>query len=286
MGTRSFVGALVAIGLAVGGWGSGDTAVAQTVVLQSGTMGVPGALGGVSVSTNQFVGWRFSIAAPLAVDRVGGHLIGYGDGDIFVALVALSSINDFPVGPPFTSQEIMATTTFAPPGVSDDVRTPLAARLAPGSYAIVFGTGLFGAVGNGAVVNFNGQEDIPPTTISSYIFWGVVDPPVWRTNLNSRMHFVVEGHVPYAADFNDDDRVDGEDLSLWQGGFGGDDPAHALGNADGDGDVDGADFLVWQQQTGAGPLSATIGAAAPEPVGLELAAWLSVTALVRRRRRP
>jgi hypothetical protein len=225
------VGALLATGAVLAGWSRGGAASGQTVVLQSGTFSEPGAPGGLSVGAVQYAGWRFSIDSPLVVDSVGGHLIGY-DGEIFAALTSLSSIDSFPTGLPFTEEEVVATTTFAPPTTSDDVRTPLAARLAAGSYALVFGSGLFGATGEGAVVNFDGQEDIPPTTIASYIFWGVVDPPIWRTNLNSRMHFVVEGHVPYAADFNDDDRVDGADLIAWQGGFGGDDPAHAMGNAD------------------------------------------------------
>jgi hypothetical protein len=219
----------------------------------------------------------------LVVDGVGGHLVGFG-GEIFAALVSLSSIDAFPTGLPFTEEEVIATTTFAPPALSDDVRTPLSARLPPGSYALVFGSGEFGATGEGAVVNFNGQEDIPPTTISSYIFWGVVDPPIWRTNLNSRMHIVVEGHVPYAADFNDDDRVDAADLTAWQGGFGGGGAERAMGNADGDLDVDGDDFLIWQQQVGAGQSSAAASQTAPEPRGLALA-WWGVAALAAGRAR-
>jgi hypothetical protein len=49
------------------------------------------------------------------------------------------------------------------------------------------------------------------------------------------------------ADFMDDDRVDGIDLTMWQNGFGG----TAAGDTDGDGDSDGADFLFWQQMLGA-----------------------------------
>ncbi len=48
------------------------------------------------------------------------------------------------------------------------------------------------------------------------------------------------------ADFNDDEKVDGIDLSIWQNGYG----TNAAGDVDGDGDTDGADFLLWQRVFG------------------------------------
>jgi beta-glucanase (GH16 family) len=72
-----------------------------------------------------------------------------------------------------------------------------------------------------------------------------------------------------AADFNLDGEVNGEDLAMWQVGYGmstGADREH--GDADGDGDVDGRDYLAWQREvTTTEPLSAT--SSVPEPS----AAW-------------
>ena len=70
--------------------------------------------------------------------------------------------------------------------------------------------------------------------------------------------------VLFSSDFNGDGIVDGDDLSIWQSGYGSQVAEHANGDADGDGDVDGTDFLIWQTQKG---LAASISSAAqiPEP---------------------
>jgi hypothetical protein len=84
-----------------------------------------------------------------------------------------------------------------------------------------------------------------------------------------------------AADFNDDNTVNGLDLAIWKGGFG----AGAAGDADGDSDTDGADFLVWQRQFGLS-VAPSVGAAAavPEPATFALVG-ISALALVFGSRR-
>ncbi len=55
----------------------------------------------------------------------------------------------------------------------------------------------------------------------------------------------------FAADFDEDGDVDGNDFLIWQNGFGVTGGAtHSDGDADGDGDVDGNDFLAWQTEFG------------------------------------
>ena len=68
----------------------------------------------------------------------------------------------------------------------------------------------------------------------------------------------------YAADFDGDGGVDGEDLSKWQMAYG----ATDMGDADGDGDSDGADFLVWQREFGSLPPPLAASRAVPEPTSL------------------
>ncbi len=54
------------------------------------------------------------------------------------------------------------------------------------------------------------------------------------------------------GDFDTDNDVDGDDLNLWQAGYGTSSGAAIDdGDADADGDVDGFDFLVWQRNFGA-----------------------------------
>jgi hypothetical protein len=69
----------------------------------------------------------------------------------------------------------------------------------------------------------------------------------------------------YAADFDEDGDVDGEDLVRWRDGFGDIGPAHADGDADRDGNVDGSDFLTWQRQLGFGTAASPSAANVPEP---------------------
>jgi hypothetical protein len=241
---------------------------AQTITLESGTMGATGQFGGVSVTLAQFVGWRFQIDAPLIVDRIGGHFAGDNEpGGVFAAMVALPAIDAFPAGAPFTTEEVLATTIFEAPFPSEEIRVPFSAALAPGSYALVFGSNLFGATGEAAIVNSQDQDDIPPTNISSFIFWGITgpgDPPIWRTNLASHMRIVIEGRAPAAGDFDEDGDVDGDDLARWTTSFGQTTATHTRGDADADQDVDGADFLIWQQEL-ADDSPIAVSVSVPEP---------------------
>jgi hypothetical protein len=63
-----------------------------------------------------------------------------------------------------------------------------------------------------------------------------------------------------AADFDNDDDVDGDDLVEWGGAYG----ATAVGDADEDADSDGADFLAWQREVGM-TASLPVVSAVPEP---------------------
>lgn len=82
----------------------------------------------------------------------------------------------------------------------------------------------------------------------------------------------------WAADFNGDGAVDGEDLAKWRGDF----AATAGSDADDDGDSDGADLLVWQRQFGSGGTAAAI----PEPATAAILLGAAVILRPLRRRRP
>jgi hypothetical protein len=178
-------------------------------------------------------------------------------GDLFAAFVRLPSLSSLPQGAPFTTEEVVATTLFRAEFPSSEIFTPMSALLTPGSYALVFGTGQFGATGEGAIHNGFDQDDIPPTDISSFIFYGLTgagQPPVWRTNLSSHMRFLIDAHVVNpAGDFDFDDDVDGYDFLIWQRGG----SPNSLSTSD---------LADWQANYGVSPLVASI--AVPEPAGL------------------
>lgn len=263
----------------------GELVLAQPVLLESAQLGTIGSIGGTSITIVQHPGWRFEVAQPLQVQQVGGHLLSNPNmpGDIFAAIVQLSSIDAMPLGSPFIPDEIVATTTFRPPFPSDEITTPLLARLRPGAYALVFGTGLFGATGEGAIHNGPDQPDIPPTNISSYIFWGVPgpsQPPVWRTNLASNMRFVIGGQVIHLpGDYNLDGDVDSDDYELWRGDF--TSTLALAADGSGNGTVDAADYVIWRHNLGGSVddgLGASTAAPVPEPASSTLlcAAGLSM----------
>jgi len=69
-----------------------------------------------------------------------------------------------------------------------------------------------------------------------------------------------------AADFDNNNVVNGADLTVWRNNFG---PGNANADADNDGDSDGNDFLVWQRQLGQSAAAPAAGAV-PEPSSLLL----------------
>jgi hypothetical protein len=109
----------------------------------------------------QFIGVRFHTVEWIAVDHIGGNLFApegsLGDRSLFGAIVSLSGPAALPSGDP-TSFVPLAHVTFVPTVESGDIRIPLSATLAPGDYALIFGSGLFGASGYGIMPNNNSDN--------------------------------------------------------------------------------------------------------------------------------
>jgi hypothetical protein len=276
---RYLIPSLVASATLFAGLLDDNESLAQPVVLESSVMGAAGHVSGSSISTAQFVGWRFQTTQTLTVDHVGGHLLSIPDepGDIFAAIVRLPSITSVPAGAPFNPDEIVATTTFTPPFPSAEVFTPLSTTLTPGAYTLVFGTGLFGATGEAAAPNFDDQPDIPPTDLSSFIFWSVPffnQPFEWRQNLASHMRFVIEAQVAIPGDFNHNGVVDAGDYVVWR---------KTAGST--------TDYNTWRTNFGrttATGTSVTLDSTSttvPEPASFTILLNLAAVLLARSRRR-
>jgi PKD domain/K319L-like, PKD domain/RTX calcium-binding nonapeptide repeat (4 copies) len=122
----------------------------QTVFqYETATLGETGVGVGVGASTTQYVGARFEVAASVSIAEIGAHLTA--SGSIFGALIALSGPTDFPDSTDLSTSDVIGSVLIPPTYPSAEVTAPLALHLEPGWYAVMFGSGLFGADGIGSV---------------------------------------------------------------------------------------------------------------------------------------
>lgn len=145
---RSFASVVVvAIGVVAGSsWFA--LPVSAALIHESATLGATGQVTGTTLNDSFFLGSKFSVAGTVDVTSIGGHLrhIAFdGNQLIFGAIIGLSSPTAFPTGIPFGAGDVIASTTFDPGAPSSDIVVPLAVTLSAGDYALVFGSGLFGA---------------------------------------------------------------------------------------------------------------------------------------------
>lgn len=194
---------------------STNAAIVHESALLGETGLAPGSFDGSALADFQFLGSRFTIGTTTQVTAIGGHILGFDQGQfggvstLFGAIVPLPAANAFPsFSPGELESNAIAATVFTPDplNVTVDLLTPLSTTLSPGDYALIFGAGLFGAgTIQGAMPDNN--TDLPG---SSYFFCtpcGVGDS--WledeSTPYPANLRFVVEGthvsEVPVPAAF-------------------------------------------------------------------------------------
>ena len=116
--------------------------------------------GAADLSGTQFLGTRFLVTQPIVIDGIGGNFIGISGGNIWGALVSLSTSSDYPDSTTMTSPDVLAHILFDPPAASTDLVLPIGpVSVSPGFYAVVYGGGS-GVVGGG---NFgtHGEAGLP-----------------------------------------------------------------------------------------------------------------------------
>jgi hypothetical protein len=106
----------------------------------------------------QYLGARFSLNDTYRIEEIGGHVKSsstYDDRSIFVAVVPTNNPDNLPAD--ITLNDAIYATTFeAPfndegpyPYQVDETIISTSFILDPGNYAVIFGSGLFGATGSG-----------------------------------------------------------------------------------------------------------------------------------------
>jgi hypothetical protein len=122
-------------------------------ILETADLPVTQDFTGGTVDNTQFIAARFSISQNTQVDQIGGVLrlnapLPPGNMLLFGAIAALGPTG-FPAGLP-DSFTPLAVTTFTPAySPTADTLVSLPVLLTPGDYAVIFGSGRFGATGQG-----------------------------------------------------------------------------------------------------------------------------------------
>ena len=136
--------------------------VSAEIIYESGTSGGgPGGTNYVAGGGN-LVGVRFEVTQSDVTDAIGGV---FGFGDLFGAVVQLSGPSDFPDSTNLSTPDVLGTAVIHPAGPADS-SSPLSLALSPGWYALVYGSGQFGASGIGFVPNTATDVGSP-----SYLFY-------------------------------------------------------------------------------------------------------------------
>jgi hypothetical protein len=171
-----------------------DSTAFGAIIHESATMGSGTSSPAYSISSNQYLGSRFSIqGSPVQVTAIGGHVY-CSSATCFGAIISLSGPGALPTGSPINLSEVVTSTAFGP-FPAYDWRTPLSVLLQPGNYALVFGTDYLGAAGGFGGMPYDGKVSLPG---ASFFRWDG-DYGAWRESAGIK-RFVVEGYtVPEPA---------------------------------------------------------------------------------------
>ncbi len=174
------------------------TQVNADILFESGTLGPTGVtwsdlssqtVPGTNISSFAFNGVRFRLNQPVITTEIGGHFVAPTTGTFFGAIIALDDENDFPNSGDLSTSDVLGATLLTFPVSSAEVFGQLPLSLDSGWYALVFGSGLFGATADGGAVR-NGVDIEDPAYIA-------FQPPRWSnlTSLFDNHRFVVKGTV-------------------------------------------------------------------------------------------
>src|SRR5690606_29228566 len=123
--------------------------------------------GTVAINSGHFNAQRFTLSRPTRIDRVSTWLWGPGGhGTVFAAIFPLASANANPPTPqhPQFEQLPLASTVLSGPPTSEEVHADFDnVELPPGHYALVLGSGHFGATGERSMLTIADAVVVPGT---------------------------------------------------------------------------------------------------------------------------
>jgi hypothetical protein len=182
-----------------------STARADSILYESATNGGGLANGGNEVDHMQFLGSEFTLNSTATISNIIGEVHSFeGPNTFFMTLLELSGpgLPNNLTGDPFGGTNQLYTTTFSAAAdfSSDEMSFPVSLKVPAGTYAIVFGSGLFGspATAVGAMPGtLNGGNIVQPGA-NVIIWYDHTDPQTfaganWLNSINTGERFVVEG---------------------------------------------------------------------------------------------
>ena len=134
--------------------------------------------GGIRTDFDVFSGVNFFVDSTVHVDRIGGNFHQSqvsGNNQIFGAIVPVDGMLD-PPDPADLSSNVLGTTTINLPlnsFVTEIVSGPLSLTLSPGWYGIIFGSGKFGATGEGIATT---QDADGPVNTNGILTYALLQP--------------------------------------------------------------------------------------------------------------
>lgn len=135
----------------------------------------------VDSGTNNLIGATFTLSQKTQITGVGGVFSAFGDGGSIFAEIFSGPLSSF------RSATVLGSTTFTPPSNWSDFSTALSVTLNPGTYELVFGSGLFGTSGNqGFAAGMQGP--------ASSLFQSVDGGATWNA-LTDSVRVTVTGNV-------------------------------------------------------------------------------------------
>jgi hypothetical protein len=108
------------------------------------------------LTNNNLMGGVFTLTSATRITDIGAQFGGFPGGEIFGAVVRVDPATGLPAGPSTDIASIaLGHAVFAVSGGTHDQSVALPLLLAAGSYAVVFGSGQFGATGFAGLGDLN-----------------------------------------------------------------------------------------------------------------------------------
>jgi hypothetical protein len=173
------------------------------LIFQSATLGSQQFPGGTVQNTpqlDQALGVHFLLTSTVQVTEIETELWGPTSppNQLYAEIYALSGPTAFPSGDPFDTAPL-ARAFFTAPSTLQDVFVPLSVTLAPGSYALVFGSVPSSGTAYEGLIPETGT-DLAGITSQSYLAYesgqlSATPGGSWENGAIDKTPFVVEGNV-------------------------------------------------------------------------------------------